>query len=561
MIIEWLLKLLGLSRTRERALARAAIRGELAAQTRPAMEQRAAFAQAMTAQATEPHVVLGTLDDGTPYRLPLEEFDGLFSWATGATGSGKTRLALTWIDQILRAIARGAPISLLLLDLKGELSDLTLSLVGAEVVRNAASGRLLDHLLTMRFFRGDAYLPPWNLLAPMPGLSVQTQAHALAEALEHALGMGLGTRQEYAFAMVLALGVERGLTLPEVSAALAEPDALAAHAKGSRNPELRVYFEHRYPREAQATRDGLTTRANLLLAIDSIRDMVSARTTIDWRERLKPGRVSVLDFGGAPFGADGARRAVSSLALQLVLAGVFAPGLREGFTFIVCDEVQDAITPATLHNLERIVTTARSFKTGMLVIHQALTQLPSAFLHLLSTNVRLRAIGRAGDADARLSREWAPRSVATRRPVARVGERPEVLSHAEEERLFVAQLGQLPRQRFLLSDRTAPWGPQWITAPRIDITALEDLPTGLRDRLERGAFGEARRGLPTHAAEAPAVNDSQEHSSGGESSRDGVGEHAPTRRGRTRRKVAVTAAEMPDLIEAAKDWGRDRGVH
>lgn len=556
MIVEWLLRLLGLTPRRERALARAAARGELLAQSRPEAERRAELARAMAAREGEPHVLLGTLDDGAPYRLPLADFEGLFSWVTGATGSGKTRLALAWLDQILRAMATGAPVSLLILDLKGELSDLILTLLGAETVRRPASGHLLEHLLTMRFFRGDAYLPPWNLLSPMPGLSAATQAHALAEALEHALGMGLGTRQEYAFAMVLALGIERALTLPELALALADPDALAVHARRSRSQELRVYFEHRYPREAPATRDGLTTRANLLLSIDSIRAMVSARATIDWRERLLPGRVSVLDFGGAPFGADGARRAVSSLALQLVLAGVFSPGTREGFCFIACDEVQDAITPATLRNLERILSTARSFQTGMLVVHQALTQLPSPFLQLLSTNVRVRAIGRAGGEDARLSREWAPRSVALRRPVTRVGERSEVLSHAEEERLFVAELGRLPRRRFLLADRTTPWGAQWITAPRIDIPTLSDLPSALRDRLERGAFGQ-----PREALQLPAQVEEPASEPASDAAPEATPEPLPARRPRARRKGPKPEGDMPDLIEAAEDWGRGRRVH
>jgi hypothetical protein len=553
-IPRWLLSLLGLSRWREQTRARAAIRGEIALRHRPEEEHVLAVRRTMTERAREPHVVLGQLDDSTPYVLPLSEFDGLFGWVSGATGSGKTRLALAWIDQILHEMARGAAVSVIVIDLKGELTELVLSLLAERVIQRREVGRLLTNLLTVRFFAEGAALPPWNLLAPMPGMSVATHARAIAEALEHALGMSLGSRQENVFGMVLAYAIERGLTIAELRAALEAPEELAADGARSKSPEVRTYFEHRFARETPATRDGLTSRLDLLLSLDSIRAMVSARDTIDWRTRLAPGCLSILDLGGAPFGGDSPRRAIASLALQFVLSGIFDPGrTRDGFTLLVCDEIQEAVTPATLRNLDRIVTTARSFRAGLLSIHQSLTQLPPAFLQLLSTNVRLRAIGRSGADDAWLSREWLPiTGTVVRSQGARPGERTEFISRTDEERLRVEELGRAPRQRFLLADRVAPWGTRSVTAPSITPPVWKELPAELRARLERGAYGRPREELL--AESTPPVEIDAEPA-------EPTAPRATSTRSRRRSSSRKNSAEpMPDLIVAAERFGRGRRV-
>lgn len=557
MIARWLLSLLGLSRRRERTLARAAIRGELIERDRPEAERMLAVRRTMTERAGEPHVVLGQLDDGTPYVLPLSEFDGLFGWVSGATGSGKTRLVLAWIDQILTEMARGAAVSLIVVDLKGELTELVLSLLAERITQGREVGRLLANLLTVRFFAEGAHLPEWNLLAPMPGMSIATHARAIAEALEHALGMSLGSRQENVFGMVLAYAIERGLTIAELRAALEDPETLAAAGARSKNPEVRAYFEHRFVRESPATRDGLTSRLDLLLSLDSIRAMVSARGTIDWRTRFAPGCLSILDLGGAPFGGDSPRRAIASLALQFVLAGIFDPmRVRNGFTLLVCDEIQEAVTPATLRNLDRIVTTARSFGVSMVSIHQSLTQLPPAFLQLLSTNVRLRAIGRSGADDAWLSREWLPiTGTVVRSQGARPGERTEFFSRTEEERLRVEELGRAPRQRFLLADRVAPWGTRAVTAPSIAPPRWQDLPAELRARLERGAYGRPREELLAEST-PPAEIDAEP----AEPTAPATPSTTSTRSKRRSSPRKTVAEPMPDLIEAAEHFGRGRRV-
>lgn len=550
MVPRCLLRLFGLTPSRERSLARAAVERELTERHRPEAERAIALRTSMGARQLGPHVTLGQLDDGSPYALPLEDFDGLFGWVSGATGSGKTRLALAWLDQLLRLMAGGEAISIVVLDLKGELTELVLALTARILDEVPSAEPLLQHLLTIRFFRGE-FLPGWNLLAPMPGLSPATQARAIAEALEHALGMGLGSRQENVLGMVLSVGIELGLTIPELRAALWTPETLQAQAARSRSPEVRLYFRHRFARESPATVDGLATRLDILLSHESVRAMVSARSALDWRERLGAGRLSVLDLGGAPFGADGPRRAMASLSLQFVLSGVFDPGRRrDAFTLLVCDEVQEAVTPATLRNLDRIVSTARSFRTGLVSIHQSLSQLPAPFLHLLSTNVRVRAIGRSGVDDAALSREWLPVSGNVPRGPARIGERPEVLSRTDEERLHIAELGRLPRRRFLLADRVAPWGAQWITAPEIDVTEWMALPSALRARLERGAYGLGREEL---LGQSRLPDEGDDAASAVPSSA-----RAP-RKGRGRR-APEAPAEMPDLIEAAESWGRGRRV-
>jgi hypothetical protein len=97
------MRLVGWSPDREVALASAASaksRRQILA-PRDADEER--FDAAMAGRAREPHVVIGCVVGRAgkkSYLFPEADFNGLFGWLTGGTGSGKSRTAGALLDAL-----------------------------------------------------------------------------------------------------------------------------------------------------------------------------------------------------------------------------------------------------------------------------------------------------------------------------------------------------------------------------------------------------------------------------------------------------------------------------
>lgn len=499
-------RLAGLSRATELARARSAcaqderaLRGQLASDA-------ARLHTAMTQRAGHPHVVLGTTSGGTRYVLPVADFHGLFGQITASTGSGKSYLAgQVLADLLVFAVFTGLA-AVIVFDMKGELADLTLRWIGGYLARLSWSARqaVFSRLLVLRFFKG-AYLPEWNLLARDPAVPILTQAHAFAETMEAALGTELGIRQSPATTALTALGVETARSTLALRYLLHDPDTCAHLAEQSGIPDVRLYVHTRLERERTAL-DGVAARLDALLRVEPIKAALAGPGILDLRRCYIPGTITILDLGGAPLGAESQKRALAALTLtRLTWAGFDAPERPPGaFTMIIADELQEALVPATVRHVERVVTTGRSSHLGLLSIHQSVEQLPAELRAILSTNVRLRVLGRSGEADARLSAEWLPHTGLLpnpRLPGMPAPAHPEFLSEAQELRHRIAELGKLPRQTFLVADRAAAFGPCVLRAPDFHPPTWDELDSEIAEAVQRGAVGQPRAELVRRARE------------------------------------------------------------
>ncbi len=499
------------------------------------------LATTMTERSERASLVVGTTDLRAAYRLPAARLGGAHAWVSGATGSGKTRLVATLVDQVVARGLRGEAVAATVVDFKGDLAHLILRAFVARVgaFSRRERDRAIERLLVFAPF--GRIIRPWQMLAREPSVSVLTQAAATVEVLEAAARLQTGPRQSDMLQAILATAIEQNWSLPETRFALDEPERLREAALRSAEPTLRVYAHDRLTRESAKTSDGLSARFDVLLAVDAVRATLAGPEAMDLRRAFEPGALAVLDFSRAPLGAEAAVRVLGALALIRLAWSIFDSTRRgRADLLLVADEVQVGLTPGVVAAIERIVTLGRSFGVGFLSAHQTVAQLPSELRSILATNVSTRILGRSSREDAEASVEWLPITRRVPRP-RRAGDRrrvePEFMSEAEERQHWVRELGRLENRRFLVSERTAPFLPRFVRSPDFDPPAWNALDPGL----VREVF--AAQGVPREEAFARARALEEEAAARILASRE---DDRPRGRGRRRGR----AFETPDAVAA-----------
>jgi hypothetical protein len=506
LVSPWLLRAAGYDRRRERVLAEASRGAERRALQEESMAEDISFSEAMERLSRQSSVELGTTASGVPYRIALDDLVSLPAWITGGTGSGKTRFVGSFVARILSQLMNGAPVSIVVVDGKGETVDHLLRSTAALVERLPPGGRgaALSQIQTLRFF-GRAFLPSWPLLEPLPDVPIATQADAVAEVLsELATDATVGPRQRSTLAAVLALAIEFRVPAVALPWLLAAPTEVTTLAAQSSLPSVRLDLS-RFEREPQASVDGLVARLGTLLRVPAIKAVLSGETPFDFGTCFEPGTITALGFDGADLGARSAVRALGSLAISALANAAFDPRRQvRGKTIILLDEPQTFLTSVSLAQLERLVTLGRSFGAGgVFFIHQGPGQLPQEFGTLLTTNIPLRVIGRSSEQDALGSAEWLPRTGRVPRP-RDMGSRGQGMSRffseGEERRFRALEIGRLPERRFLVADRRAPFGSRIVRAPDYDPPTWQELNPSTAEAVQRGASGVSRTVLEARVA-------------------------------------------------------------
>lgn len=487
----------GVPRAEEVRRAREAERRELEALHVHRDRDTRAFAAEMRRRAQVQHIALGMCPPDVPYRIDLADlFATTHAWITGATFSGKSRLAGALVEEVLQLLLAGHPLAVVVVALEGDLVTTTQRALGGLLRRAPAMRRdaVLSRLLVARF-AGGRFLVPWNIFACPPGVTFQSHGNTVAEVLAHVLDVQLGHRQRPSLAKLIARMSRLDLPPNALRLLVDRPELIPVLGAPSEDPFEASYFSHRFAREATSL-DGIGSLLDALLGLDdALRGALVGPGTIDFRACLRPGSVSLFDFAGQ----GSAGRALAGLTLHALLgASQSAARHVEGPVLIVIDEVQRAFTPSTAALLADALATARHARVALALVNQSLTNLPREFVHLASTNIRYRWLGRSGEADAAAAQEFLPRAGTvprSRPPFSSPAERPEYLSRAEELAFRIAECGALPQGEFFLTERSAPFATRRFIAPRFDPPAWNSLPADLRNALERGAFGVPRTEL------------------------------------------------------------------
>lgn len=497
----WMLSIAGFHGRRARVLAEQSRAEDRRRRDADLTQDERRFQMSIDQISADAHVVIGTGKSGLPYQISLNDFTSLPSWITAATGAGKSRLIGGLMAQLVAHILRGEPVSLVAIDGKGETAD-QLRRTLAQTMERLAPGeqeKFASRIHNFEFF-SKKFLPSWPVLSAARGVDLLAQADVVAEVLSENADSSIGPRQRLMLSRLIALSLEQRIPIASLPWLMSNPLEVASRALQSAMPSVRLDLS-RFDREPQASIDGLMSRLGVLLAVPSLKAILSGDRDFDFGACLTPGSISLFDFGGADMGARAGVRSAGSLAIAALINAAFDPRhVVRGTTLVAIDEPQIFITSTSLNQLERAVTLGRSFGVGgILLTHQGAGQLEPSLQTILNTNIPLRILGRSSERDTEAASEWLPRTGRVPRPREPGARRDDgrFMSEGQELRYRINEIGHLPSRHFLVADRRVDFAPRIVEAREYNPPPWSRFSRRIAELVQKGSCGIRRAELET----------------------------------------------------------------
>lgn len=431
--------------------------------------------------------------DGTPYwaGLPLEQLLAIHSWVTGSTGSGKSFLVLASLIQVLRTGRH----PVLVLDMKGELSNLLTTIVVPALADTAEGQILLDDLRIIQPFN-RRYVPQLRITLPEPGVPREIQAYNIANSIEEALEGDLPPRGNRLFLKLVSFAIERNDPLTVIQEWLERPERFARQARDSADPSIREYANGAFLRENRSSMDALMARMDTFLFLPATRLALSAPRCVSFADCLDSGLTDV-DVGNPPAGAERAARFWAGVLVGRLTRSILSRNIHPGTpqTWVLLEEFQEALAGRQIDQFARLLALARFKKVGLCFINQQVAQVDPKLTKLLRTNTGMEAIFRCSMDDAKTLAHALP--VASDEPRA-----------TAKRQALLQDMTRLPRRTYYawFKEMAEPFGAQKVRSPRLDLNALRAaagrIPDEVKTRIEQGTVAMKHEDLEAQLAAA-----------------------------------------------------------
>lgn len=438
---------------------------------------------------------------GSPYPvlLPAQRAWSDGHWTvTGSTGAGKSFLVLSLLLQRLRRERGGV----VLIDMKGEFAELLRKVVLPAFAASLPPedlARFVSKVAVLAPFDPNA-VPPFQVLARDPGLSIAEQAHEVAGSFGRTIGRDLGVLQETILKRTLELAIDTGHRLPDVTRLLMDEGLRRAALDRSTLEETRLYFATRFSRERASSLGSLLSRLDSLTMYPGLRRMLSAPGMVRI-PRLIEDAIVIIDLGGAPAGMRDVPQFLGQLFFQRLVRAIIARPVRHGDAAvapvtIIADEFQELLGPEVARDFERVLALARSKKCFLWMLFQQAAQVEAVsptLLRLLRGLCNYQVHFRASIEDARAFSHILPTTGRQLRPAAGFPDprQPDRFLSAEDERRELLELvPRMPDRIFWFCNRRAAYPSLLVRSPHLDIPGMqrtaERLPPAVRQAVERG---------------------------------------------------------------------------
>lgn len=423
------------------------------------------------------HVLVGETDWGQAVRIPLALIVSSWSTISGGTGSGKSMLAAGIIEALLAA--PGENLSFGLVDPKPELFDRALYIIQhlLETLPPALADQLRKRLVILDFASTDP-ITPCNLTTPWSGADLDFFASSRTETLTELFpsGDGISLRGGSLLKHAIKLLAEQRVPFSYFDQVLSSDAFRSRLVAGSKDEELRHYFQHHFANEPRATIAALRARLQAtLFSCASLKLALSGATAPDYRALMDSGAIVLVNTAG-PNISRATARTLQSVVVSDIRHAVFARETRGEYLWIF-EEAQNFFKTRQLReNVIDLLTTSRSFAVNGLLITQNMSTAvqESDILEALYTNIRLATVLRGTPRDAGFIQQALP--VTGRRAKPRINPYApiEFYSLAEERNLLLQEISSLKDREGWL------WIKSLISEAFRVRTRTLDIPAGLR---------------------------------------------------------------------------------
>lgn len=428
-----------------------------------------AFARQLAPRPDSDDVLIGhvTLRDGRmkPVALTRELLrQSHLAIPCGATGSGKTTMALGFLDRVLDD--RGE--RLLAIDPKGDVSSALRERYFPARAAGPGGEAFAARVRYLRVFAGGQP-PPLRLTTPEPGVAPTVQAMGLATALVEATGVELSLPAVQVFAKLARVAIEFNEPLTAIARWIARPELFARFARTSRDEETRHFGGHELQHEHKGMLRSLKARIEGVLLLPSVRAAVEAPGCIDFARSLEEHHL-LIDLANPPAGEEAAVRMLGGPLIGRFARATLNRPLHPDspHVWLAIDEVQEILSNSSFEasSLDRLLALSRARRVSLLTINQLSAQLPRRLRAAIRANTGVELFFRASEADANL--------LVMVLPVPEDAARP-----SESRRALIRRIMGLKRREAVLWVKTAREPLGFIRAPKVDFDDLERRAAGL----------------------------------------------------------------------------------
>jgi hypothetical protein len=399
------------------------------------------------AEAPGPHAVLGETPSGEKVTIPIRFLATAWGVISGGTGSGKSMTAAEIIEALLAAIE--TDISFGLLDAKGETFERAIFLIARllDTLPPAAAERLRRRLVIIDFSSVDP-ITSFSLAAPWSGADLDYFATSRMETLSELFPSSDGVSLRGSSILKHTIKVLAEQRVPfSYADQLLNSDAFRARLlSGSKDDELRQYFESHFPSESRATVAALRARLTAtLFSSASLKLALAGATAPDFKELMDTGAIVLVNCAGANIPRATART-LQSLVVADIRQAVFNREIRTPYLWI-CDEAQHLFRTKYLRDhMTDLLTMSRSFGVHGLLITQNLTKAvqDAEVSEILHTNTKWALVLRGSAKDAVFLKPAFPVSGRCEKPRSGPYALPDFYSISEERNLILQEVAHLP---------------------------------------------------------------------------------------------------------------------
>jgi len=401
---------------------------------------------------TEQKVVLGTTPWGLPIAPPAIELLRAHGIITGASGAGKTILAVAIITTFLALWVLGK-VGFTVLDAKSDLYmgvifELEKLLQRLERSDPKKAAKLRGRICILNLGSSDP-IGSYNILTLPAGADLETFAANRADLLMDLLPGSTDKLSLTGFALLqtlVLLLIELGLPITYGLDVLDDEALRARLLARATNDRVKTYFHRQFPKLPKSTIAALSRRLGALFGSHSVRLALAGTTAPDFQRLQDEGYLVLVSCGGLD-----TSRSIRQLLQALIHSDNSQAIFRRKNVALphleIYDEAQTFFfSQAQRDSMSDLLCMSRSFGTHFLLLTQNLSTAvgDSKLLRILHTNTRWALTLRSDPSDCTFLKGALPVSGRLKRDKTNPFEETTFHSVSDERAMALESLASLP---------------------------------------------------------------------------------------------------------------------